>query len=146
MGRVVRKYHLSLSSPSIAPLLSSFCSLPSPGQRLMHFCITSYHFLTDALLSILTLSMPLILAFILPLPLFITCSVIRTGSLKLVHEPSERAPKFEYRAESNFFASMEMSDYGKMERSDDADQDRDRTRELERNLYSSGDFKTMSLS
>ena len=63
-----------------------------------------------------------------------------------MHETSESAPKFEYRAESSFFASMEMSEYGKMERSDDADQDRDRNRESERNIHSSGEFRTMSLS
>jgi hypothetical protein len=72
--------------------------------------------------------------------------VIRTGSLKLVHDTSDSAPKFEYRAESNFFASMEMAEYGKMERSDDADQDRDRNREQDRNLYSSGEFEKLSVS
>lgn len=145
MGRVVRTCLKTLSTANLIFLFfrsSILFSLPPP--RLMHFYSRSAYILTYALLSFSTLFIPLTLASHLPLLSYSTCSVIRTGSLKLVHDTSESAPKFEYRAESNFFASMEMSEYCKMERSDDADQDRNR--EQDRNLYSSGKFETISLS
>ena len=67
-------------------------------------------------------------------------SVIRTGSLKLVQDTLDVPPKFEYRAESNFFASMEMSEHVRMDRSDDQD------RYQERNSASSGEFEAVSSS
>ena len=72
--------------------------------------------------------------------MFSIFSVIRTGSLKLVQETFDISPKFEYRAESNFFASMEISEYGKMDRIDDQDRD------LERTSASSGELETLCLS
>ena len=70
---------------------------------------------------------------------FFINSVIRTGSLKLVQDTLDVPLKFEYRAESNFFASMEKSDHIRMDRSDDQD------RYQERNSASSGEFNAVRL-